>query len=173
RAWSTAVRVSCSVLVRVPLGWTTDNDMGALANPLEKAEKRNYSGKQTVEFRCPDGSADIYQLMSGLIVACQYGLENPDSSKIAEKTYVDVNIFDDANKNRVAMLNQLPSSCVESSEQLDRQRAIYEANGVFSPNAIDGVISALKAFDDKTLRADLANDSEKMMKVVKKYFHCG
>lgn len=162
-----------SVLVRVPLGWTTDNDMGALANPIEKSVKRDYAGKQTVEFRCPDGSADIYQLLAGLIVACRYGLENADSLEIAEKTYVDVNIFDDANKHRVAELNQLPTSCAESSEQLSRQRDIYEAKGVFSRNAIDSVIAGLAAFNDRTMRADLANDSEKMMEIVKKYFHCG
>lgn len=162
-----------SVLVRVPLGWTTDNDMGALANPIEKPTKRNYAEKQTVEFRCPDGSADIYQLLAGLIVACRYGLERADSLEIAKKTYVDVNIFDDAHKHRVSELNQLPSSCVESAEELVRQRDIYESMGVFSSSAIDSVISGLRAFDDKDMRAELAGNSEKMMEIVEKYFHCG
>lgn len=59
-----------SVLVRVPLGWTTGaNEMVKDANPLEKVSHADHSVKQTVEFRCPDGSADIYLLLAGLAVA--------------------------------------------------------------------------------------------------------
>ena len=50
-----------SVLVRVPLGWTGDVDMCREANPLEPASQRNTRGKQTVEIRNADGSADVYQ----------------------------------------------------------------------------------------------------------------
>lgn len=162
-----------SVLVRVPLGWTTNADMGALANPNEKPAQRNYAQKQTVEMRSPDGSADIYQLMAGLVVACRYGLESADSLKIAEQTYVNVNIFDDEHKDRVKSLNHLPASCVESADCLEQQRAIYEAQGVFSKGAIDGIIKKLRAFNDKTLREDIGNDTNKMLEIVKTFFHCG
>lgn len=162
-----------SVLVRVPLGWTTNNDMGALANPIEIPSTRDYAQKQTVEFRCPDGSADIYLLMAGLVVACRYGLENPDSLAIAEKTYVDVNIFREEFKDRLKGLEQLPASCWDSAEMLEKQRSYYEAQGVFSPASIDGIIKNLKAFKDKTLREDINNDTNKMLEVVKTFFHCG
>ena len=41
--------------------------------------------KQTVEMRSPDGSADLYQLIAGLAVACRYGFEIDDALGIAEK----------------------------------------------------------------------------------------
>lgn len=31
--------------------------------------------KQTVKMRSPDGSADLYQLIAGLAVACRHGFE--------------------------------------------------------------------------------------------------
>ena len=64
-----------SVLVRVPLGWTSGEDMCHKANEIEPLTKRDYSGKQTVEMRSPDASADIYQLLAGLCVACRHGFE--------------------------------------------------------------------------------------------------
>lgn len=35
--------------------------------------------------RSPDGSADIYQLIAGLAVACRHGFEIQDALAIAEK----------------------------------------------------------------------------------------
>ncbi len=42
--------------------------------------------------RSPDGSADLYQLLAGLAVACRHGFEIENALDIAEKTYVNVNI---------------------------------------------------------------------------------
>ena len=42
--------------------------------------------------RSPDGSADLYQLIAGLAVACRRGFEMADALEVAEKTYVNVNI---------------------------------------------------------------------------------
>ena len=64
-----------SVLVRVPLGWAAKKDMCSLANPLEADSHYDTTQKQTVEMRSPDGSADLYQLLAGLAVACRYGFE--------------------------------------------------------------------------------------------------
>ena len=65
-----------SVLVRVPLGWTSGRDMCMEANPNEPHVERDYTSKQTVEMRSPDGSADIFQLLAGLCVACRHGFEH-------------------------------------------------------------------------------------------------
>ena len=81
-----------SVLVRVPLGWSAKTDMCALANPLELDSHYDTTQKQTVEMRSPDGSADLYQLLAGLAVACRHGFEIDNALTIAEKTYVNVNI---------------------------------------------------------------------------------
>ena len=90
-----------SVLVRVPLGWGSKHDMIVDANPLEKDFQKGFGSRQTVEFRCPDGSADIYLLLAGLTVAARHGLKMKDALDYAERTYVDINIFDEKNKQKV------------------------------------------------------------------------
>ena len=162
-----------SVLVRVPLGWTAKSDMCQIANPLEKPHDYDTSQKQTVEMRSPDGSADVYELIAGLVVACRCGFELEDALEIAEKTYVNVNIHKKENEHKLKDLAQLPDSCAASADCLERQRAIFESRGVFSPAMIDGILKALRAFDDRTLREDIGNDRERMLELVHRFFHCG
>ena len=162
-----------SVLVRVPLGWTAKRDMCSIANPMEKPELCDTTQKQTVEMRSPDGSADIYQLMAGLCVACRHGFEIENALKIAEEKYVNVNIHQEANKDRLATLEQLPTCCIESGDCLEKQRAVFEKYDVFSHDMIDGIIKNLRAFNDKTLLGDLKNDMKGMLELVQRYFHCG
>ncbi|MBG0781373.1 MAG: glutamine synthetase [Bacteroidales bacterium] len=162
-----------SVLVRVPLGWSTITDMVADANPQETPVKLDFSQKQTVEFRAPDGSADIYLLMAGLTVAAHHGLTMENALEFAEKTYVDVNIFDEEHKSKQAELEQLPTSCVKSAEALEKHFHFYTKNGVFSDNILNFIIKNLKAFNDLNLRQEIGKDEEKILKLVSKYFHCG
>ena len=162
-----------SVLVRVPLGWTAKSDMSALANPLEPASDFDTTQKQTVEMRSPDGSADIYQLLAGLCVACRHGFEMQNALEVAEKNYVDVNIHDAANADKLATLAQLPDSCEASADCLEQQRKVFEEHGVFSATMIDGIIAQLRAFHDRTLRADITGDEQKIAALVEQYFHCG
>lgn len=164
-----------SVLVRVPLGWTGDTDMMALANPLEKASSSSMPDKQTVEMRSPDGSADIYNMMAGLVTAARYGLamDREEALAIAESTYVEVNIHAKGNESKLNSLEQLPSSCFESALALEKARAIFEEGGVFSHELIEGTIDKLKNFNDKDIRKEVASSPEKMMELVKKHYHCG
>ena len=162
-----------SVLVRVPLGWTAKTDMCALANPLEGQSHFDTTQKQTVEMRSPDGSADLYQLLAGLAVACRHGFEMSDALEVAEKTYVNVNIHQKENADRLEALAQLPDSCAASADCLQRQCAVFEQYNVFSPAMIDGIITRLRSYDDRTLRADLEGKQDAMLALVKKYFHCG
>ena len=162
-----------SVLVRVPLGWTADTDMCAIANPLETAAHFDTTQKQTVEMRSPDGSADVYFLMAGLCVACRYGLEQANSLEIAQNTYVDGDIHSEKNRALLAGLEQLPTCCVESGDWLEKQRTVFEAEGVFNARAIDGMIANLRKMDDKGLYAKVQNDEPKLLALVEQYFHCG
>ena len=162
-----------SVLVRVPLGWAAKSDMCRLANPLEGESHYDTTQKQTVEMRSPDGSADIYQLIAGLAVACRYGFEMDNALEVAQKTYVNVNIHQKENADRLNSLACLPDSCAASAVCLEEQRAAFEKNNVFSPAMIDGIIKRLKSYNDKTLRADIADDKDKMLSLVHQYFHCG
>ncbi len=162
-----------SVLVRVPLGWTGENDMISQVNPQEKNDLRMAPDKQTVELRSPDGSADIYTTLAGLVVAARTGFEMPDALEIAQKTYVDVNIHDAKNADRLNALEQLPASCYESAQALEDHRALFEAHGVFSPALIDGTLQNLRNFNDKDIRHQLLEQPMKMMEMVRKYYYCG
>ena len=162
-----------SVLVRVPLGWAAKTDMCTLANPLESESHFDTSQKQTVEMRSPDGSADLYQLLAGLAVACRHGFEIEQALDIAKRTYVNVNIHQKENEDKLKALAQLPDSCAASAECLQKQRAVFEQYNVFSPAMIDGIIRKLRSYEDKTLRADMEGKPEEMLELVHKYFHCG
>lgn len=162
-----------SVLVRVPLGWTSGEDMCHKANPIEAETARDYSIKQTVEMRSPDASADVYQLLAGLCVACRHGFEIEDALEVADATFADGDIHDAKNAERYAKLAQLPDSCVASADCLERQRAVYEKYNVFSPAMIDGIIAELRKFDDRTLREELKNNEKGVFELVKRFYHCG
>ena len=162
-----------SVLVRVPLGWNSGVDMCHAANPSQPSCEVDTTMKQTVEMRSPDGSADLYQLIAGLCVACRCGFEMPDALEVAERTYVNVNIHDASNKERLAQLAQLPDSCVASADCLEQQRGYYERDGVFSAATIDSIISQLRSFNDSNLRAEIGQDKEAILRLVHTYFHCG
>lgn len=162
-----------SVLVRVPLGWTGDNDMCAQANPLEANKETVRPQKQTAELRSADCSADIYQLIAAMVVAARTGFEMENALQRAEDMYVSVNIHDDANKEKLAQLKSLPDSCEASANALKEQRGVFEAKDVFAPSLIDGIINKLYSFNDADLRRETTNNQNKMMKVVRKYWHCG
>jgi glutamine synthetase len=162
-----------SVLVRVPLGWSGKNNMIYHANPKEIVIDQDFSNKQTVEFRCPDGSADIYLLLAGLTVAARHGIELEDALSIAERTYVDVNIFDEEHKERLAHLKQLPVSCWDSADRLLEHKGIYSKYGVFPLSVLEGTARKLKTFNDVGLREKLEKDIEQLQKVVNQFIHCG
>ena len=123
--------------------------------------------------RSPDGSADLYQLIAGLAVACRHGFEMADALEVAERTYVNVNIHQKENADKLALLAQLPDSCEASADCLETQRAVFEEYNVFSHAMIDGIIKKLRSYKDRTLRADIGDNREEMLKLVERYFHCG
>jgi glutamine synthetase len=162
-----------SVLIRVPLGWLGEaKNMLKKVNPLEADEYKDFSDKQTVEFRCPDGSANIYLLFAGLAVAARYGLEMKDGFEKAEKLYVNVNIFDEKHKELYESLAQLPLSCYESAEMLIKQATILQQYDVFSKGMIESFAKNLQSFEDKGLSEKLYGKTEEIRLLVEKYLHC-
>lgn len=162
-----------SVLVRVPLGWTGKVDMCSIANPLEQGHETLSPQKQTAELRSADGSADIYQLMAAMVVAARKGFENENALQRAEDMYVSVNIHNDENKEKLAQLKSLPDSCMASADALENAREVFEEADVFSPQLIDGIIAKLRKYNDQNLRAKTEANHNEMMKMVRKYWHCG
>ncbi len=161
-----------SVLVRVPLGWLGATDMIKDLNPNEPADARDFSSKQTFEFRVPDGSADIYLLVAGLIVAGQHGLEMPNGLEVAKDLYANTDIFTPEYKDKLEQLEQLPTCCFDSADCLLAKRDIFEKGDIFPTGTIEAVAEKLKAFNDKGLNEKLLGDAEETMKFVNKYMHC-
>ncbi|MEE4115672.1 MAG: glutamine synthetase family protein [Marinilabiliaceae bacterium] len=161
-----------SVLVRVPLGWLGKSDMILDANPGEDSDIQLTDSKQTVEFRAPDGSADLYLLMAGLVMAAGYGLRDDKSLRVAEDLYVSVNIFSEENRSRLESLDSLPASCFESAECLGEDRQLYQEGEVFPSGLIDNIISRLKSFDDRDLSERLYGKKEEISELVNRFLHC-
>ena len=161
-----------SVLVRVPLGWLDVKNMIGDANPAEKEAVKEFTDNQTIEFRCPDGSANIHLLLAGLAVAARHGLEMETALELAEKLYVDVNIFHEEHKSICDKLPQLPTSCWESAECLSKDRKVYERDGVFPAIVIDGLIETLKNYNDRDLSEKCHGKADEISKLVTEYFHC-
>lgn len=162
-----------SVLVRVPLGWTSDGDMCAKINPGSNAVTESSTQKQTVEIRSSDCSANIYLLIAALAVACRHGFEMENAQDVADNCYVNVDIHKKENATKLKVLDHLPANCGESADALAKARNIYEKNGVFSPRLIDGTIATLKAYNDRDLIKQAKEDPNYMQAIVKQYFHCG
>ncbi len=160
-----------SVVIRVPLGWTGARHMIRDANPEDIYCLPETTSKQTIEFRVPDGSADIYLTVAGLVVSALNGIKNPEAFAIAEKLYVDVNIFKPEFKDKLAQLKQLPASCWESADALDAKRSLFESSGVFTKGLIDSRIKKLKSYNDKGLSEKLYGNNEEIAKLVQQYLH--
>ncbi len=160
-----------SALVRVPLGWNGAMNMIRDANPIDDTELPDVPTRQTVEIRSPDGSANIYMLLAGLLVAIERGLETPQSLEVAEKLYVDYNVFKDTKDRK--KLESLPFSCWDSAQALIENRDIFEKDGIFPSGVIESVATRLKSFKDRGLRERLHNDKEETSKIVREFLHCG
>ena len=134
-------------------------------------EEVDFSYKQTIELRTPDGSANVYLLLAGMTVAARHGFEMENAIQYAKDRYVSVNIFE--HEEVLKRLDVLPDSCAASADLLERDRAIYEEKGIFAPALIDGILKELRSYNDRTLRAEIGNDPEKILSLVESFMHCG
>jgi len=153
-------------LVRVPLAWGGDvlPGMVAHANPdtFEPISEPNIH-PQTVELRLADGSADVHLLLAGMAVAARHGLSAPDSLDLAERlSTADHDDFE-----------QLPSSCAESADALERERASFEAYGIFPSELIDAVLDRLRADDDAALMKKVSKNDDARADLVRRHWHVG
>ncbi|MBN2894094.1 MAG: glutamine synthetase [Bacteroidales bacterium] len=162
-----------SALVRIPLGWVLKTEMVKDANkPFEISDVPYIPGKQTAEFRVPDGSADLYHLLAGMIMAMQHGIEMKDDGlKMAKDLKIEVNIFKDENKHILDKLDHLPVSCWESAEELEKERNFYQQDNIFPKGTIDNFIKLLKSYDDKDLSERLYGKTEEIKKLVDSFIN--
>jgi len=153
-------------LVRVPLAWGGDvlPAMIAHANP-DNSEPITEPAihPQTIELRVADGSADVHLLLAGMAAAARRGLSDPESLKLAK--VLNTADHDD--------FEQLPSSCAESADALESERALFEADDVFPAELIDAVLDQLRAEDDSALMKKVAEDDDARADLVHRYWHVG
>jgi len=141
-------------LIRVPLGTCS-----------EEAGKRSCT--QTFELRLPDGSANVYHLLAGILMAAEHGLSNREKAvQTANELLVEGSGF------RRDSAKTLPSSCYQSAKLLEKHREYYEKGDVFPKRVIDGTIQQLKSYADENLKKMLADD-EKTDQLIKRFIHCG
>jgi len=160
-----------SVLIRVPLGWLNVDGMINKVNPQEPRVEYKFNSKQTVEFRAPDGSADIYMLLAGLVVASLHGLEMENSLAMAEMLYVDYDIHSPENAEIAADFTSLPESCWESAEALNDQLRQFEKHNIFPRGTLMEVMKKLKSFHDIDLSERLYGRNNEIKNLVDKYLH--
>jgi glutamine synthetase len=118
---------------------------------------------QTVELRLADGSADVHLLLAGMAVAARRGLSDPGSLELAERlSTADHDSFE-----------QLPSSCSDSADALEEERASFEADGVFPGELVDALLDRLRAYDDARLMKKLAKNDDARAELVRHHWHVG
>lgn len=161
-----------SVLVRVPLGWIAKTSMIRDANPQQQNPIPYVEGKQTVELRSPDGSADIYMLLASIAIAVRHGIEMENALQLAEDKYVSVNIFKPEFREKLDSLKKLPASCFESADALAAKRAFFEKDGIFPSGTIDSIIKRLKSYNDLGLSERLYGKNDEISTLVEQYLHC-
>jgi len=153
-------------LVRVPLAWVGDvlPGMVAHANPGSSEPVPDPTvHPQTVELRLADGSADVHLFLAGMAVAARRGLTDPGSLELAERlSTADHDDFE-----------QLPSSCAESADALEADRALFEAEGVFPAELIDAVLDRLRSDEDAGLLKRAAKDDAARADLVRRHWHVG
>ena len=158
-----------SALVRIPLGWTLKTEMIKDANPFEIAEVPYIPGKQTAEFRVPDGSADIYHLLAGMVMAMQHGIEMEKGLELAEKLRIEENLFN--NKQLADELEHLPASCSESADELEKEIDFFNSDNVFPIGTLERFIAILRSYNDRNLSEELYQNDEEIMKLVKRFLN--
>ncbi|WP_300640413.1 glutamine synthetase beta-grasp domain-containing protein [Nocardioides sp.] len=158
-------------LVRVPLAWVGDvlPGMVAHANPGTGGALPDLGvHPQTVELRLGDGSADVHLLLAGMALAARRGLTDPDSLAQAERLRADGDDGDVAGDPE-----QLPTSCAESADALEEDRALFEADGVFPGRLVDETIEQLRERHAATRGRRTRKDASAREELVRRYWHVG
>jgi len=158
-----------SALIRIPLGWILKTEMIKNANPYEIADVPYIPGKQTAEFRVPDGSADIYHLLAGMIMAMQHGIEMPNTLELASSLRIEENLF--ANEKLAENLKHLPTSCFDSADELEKEMEFFNSDNVFPIGTLERFVKVLRSYDDKLLSEKLYQKHDETKVLVNQFLH--
>jgi glutamine synthetase len=144
-------------LIRIPLWW----------NFLETSKEKD-SCRETFEYRAPDALSNPYLILAAISVAANHGLHNTKKAQeIAEGLHIE-----EAGSRR-KQLRTLPQSCSESAENLEKDRKLYLADGVFQEKIIDKTIETLKSYHDRDLWKKLTGKPNAIENMLRQYLHYG
>jgi glutamine synthetase len=151
--------------------WSARNRLALIRIPLWRSpRKKNREAEEceeTFEYRAPDAFANPFTLLAGVAVAASYGLSNSEEAlKIAKDFYVK-------GSEKKKHLKTLPLSCSESADNLNKDRQLYESDGIFPARLIGRTIELLKSHKDKNLWRKLANKPEETDRTLEQYRHYG
>lgn len=167
--------------------WGDREPLGARARPARMAERERHgqalqpAGRQPIRRSCrqSDGRVPLFRRLGeplpaargaygrGAARARDAGCPRRGEEALCGRQHLPRRAQGDSGKAA-----QLPASCWDSAENLLRDRAIYEKDGVFSPMTIDGVAGMLKAFDDRDLSEKLYRKDDKIRHLVDQFLHC-
>lgn len=136
-----------AALIREPLGWSCVTDMSKKVNPQQQDSYVTEKSRQTIELRNPDGSANLFLLLSGIVIAAYDGLKNESGLEMAKTHYISNDI--PMTPEDYEKLPSLPHSCEESADFLENDRTIYES--VIPKVVLDYIIKNLRAQKDRNL----------------------
>jgi glutamine synthetase len=104
---------------------------------------------QTIEFRVPDGSANVHQLIAGIAMAVEYGFSHSEEAlKLTEKLYFKGKTIEE---NESAQFPHLPATCAESADSLEKNRALYERENIFPASIVNYVVKMLRSENDRDM----------------------
>ncbi len=150
-----------SALIRIPLAWTNTQKLANKINPQDEFKERDLETHQTVEFRSPDGSALVYLLLAGIVLATDWAFTGDESLDLAKKSYFKERETQD--KDGLDRFPLLPSDCGESAQILLEKRELYEREGIFPPSIIDYIADSLSAENTKVTSSSGSVDMRKLM----------
>lgn len=159
-----------SAMIRVPLGWIKGRNLAMKVNPGQTEPFEDSRERQTVEFRTPDGSAKVHLLLAGLALAARAGLTMKGMAQLTKKYYVEGNVFEEPEK--YDYLAALPASCSACADLLEKERSLYEKDGIFPRTVIDYVIRMLRAERDEDLARFLSElPADDRLEKTRKFMH--
>ncbi len=141
-----------NVMIRVPLGWSSDRSMEKGANPQEETPYNAFEPSQTVELRTPDASAFKFMLLTSMIKAAEEGMTGNGALKLARSLYVKPG---ESPVIGGPELPVLPSSCAEGADALEKNRSFLEDGGLVPPELVDHMLKKLRAERDEQLPTEL------------------
>jgi glutamine synthetase len=150
--------------------WASRNRLALVRIPLWWSFKKGKvdSLRETFEYRAPDAFANAYLLFAGLVLAADYGLSNGrEMLKEAEELHIE------AGSGEQKKLEVLPCCCSESANNLEKDRGLYEVDGVFPKRLIDKTMEKLRSYKDDGLKKTVADNPDEVEKLIQQYWHYG